>query len=417
MKNPFADLNLNVGIVLAVTGAVICVITAALAWSSWNRWSGISAITTARIRMLDSHDAVVKTRSAHAARLLPKEAVAVLLDTDLSSESDHKRLESLEHHVSGSERELVQTSQALMLALRGKEPTHHVSGSDGVLIAALVHLNKSGRPYAIALEKNAPPHHAVMAYVYAKQLRAAIETGDRDLIRGAACALAMLLPAHADGNALRYITTILDPGSNLIALNRAAASVPIPQLKLLSNAMALIVPERASQLTAIGLGVPSDTPAAQLLPAQVAAAIAQDGDVDRVALVRRCLDAGRYDLAKNLLPKMPPDRQTELRNIIMNQEGNLPELLKAGATDPALMPRMSNLRTRIGFVGFHISNDLGMVPKTGIQVRFNGSDIEPSAVRQNGSLFSVTIESKHSAQATLEVLVGKDVLATKQVSL
>jgi hypothetical protein len=417
VKNPFTDLNLNVGVVLAIAGCVLCVITFGIAWTSWSRWAGIAAINAANVRLLQGNDATIKSRTNKAARELPDHAAAILLDTDLMNEGDCLRLEALERKISSADAVLVQTAEALSAALRGKQPAQRIGGSDGTLIAAIADLAKGGRPHPLVLDKDAPPHHTVMAHAYVKQLHAALAVGDRDLIKDAACTLALLLPAHPDGGALRFITAILDPGAPIPKVNQAAAQVQEAQRKRVANLMAGIVPERASVLTAIGLGVPSETPAAQLLSAQVAAAISQDGDVDRVGLVRRCLDAGRYDLAKQLLPKMPQARQAELKNIIMNQEGNLPELTKAGASDPGLRPRVSQLCTRTGFVGFHISNDVGMVPKTAISVAFNGNNIPRSAICQNGSMFSVQIETGMSGLGTLEIRAGTEVLMTKQVTL
>ncbi|MBA3708033.1 MAG: hypothetical protein H0W83_04320 [Planctomycetes bacterium] len=414
MRNPLGDLN--VGVVLAAVGIVLFLVTLSIAWSSWNRWTGIASITTARARLLDGNDAVVKTRSTQAARELPKEAAAVLLDIDLTSPADFTRLEALERTAASRDVPLVRTAEALSLAIRGKEP-EKVGGSDGTLIAALVDLNKGSPPHAITLDKESPPHHSVMVIVYAKQLQAALLSGDRALIKDASGVLALLMPAHPEGSALAFINAILDPAMTTELVSQAASRTPDALRQRVARLMAPIVQERSSDLMAISLGIPSHTPADQLLTAQVAAAVAQDGPIDRIALVRRCLDGGRYDLAKSLLPKMPPERQAELRNIIMNQEGNLAELIKAGATDPALKPRLSTLRCRPGFVAFHISNDLGMIPKTGIEASINAQVVLKTAIQQNGSLFTIIVPPAQVGQATLEVRVGDTVLATKQVSL
>jgi hypothetical protein len=104
-----------------------------------------------------------------------------------------------------------------------------------------------------------------------------------------------------------------------------------------------------------------------------------------------------------------------LSNAVINQEGDLAALMKAGAVNPLLMPRVSPPACRPGHIAFHVSNDLGMVPKTPLVVRINGVDVAPAKITRTGSLYHV--ETNASGSNDLELRVGNQSLFAGKVTL
>jgi hypothetical protein len=401
------------GLVQLAIAGVLAIITALLVWGSVTRWVGISHIVDARARMRDSQDESAKRHAKLAAESLPNEPAAVLLDIDLTSEADFKRLQRLEGKCATNLKPLVQVAESLSLVLRG-QPAGDAPGADGALLTLLADAMKSGRPSPLpSLPKDAPPHQAVLAMTLVAELRAALKAGDRARVRESAGALGLLLPAHPQGPMITFICAALDPDFDQRQFPSLVQRIKDKgQLVEVTRALGRIAPDRARLLDSISLGLSMDLPEGQVLKAQVDAAAA-GGAVDVQSLARRCFESGHPELAKPLLPKLPPEVQPSFRRAILNQEGDLLALAASG--DPVLVPRLAPARCRPGLVAFHLSNDLGLVPKSAVTVRLNGNDVPAGKVRHTGSLYSA--ETELSGAVDLEVRVGDKAIFTGKVFL
>jgi hypothetical protein len=401
-----------IGIILLAVGALFLLISAFSCWSAWNRWSAVSHVRAARARMVDAYDDSVRRHGAEAAAAQPNEPAAVLIDIDLTKEADYARLETLERRCAADQRGLVRVAEALSLVLRGK-PAPDLPGGDGVLLKALAALMNGSKPSAIVLPREEPPHQSVMLATYLAQLRAAFSANDRALVRDAADALGLLVPNSPDGPAIALICGALDPNFDPKMLQTISTRVTDEKLRrAVLHDVAMVAPDRALLLDAIASGQAPGTTPGKILEATVRASLASDG-ADALPLARRCFDAGRPDLAKLLLPKLPADAQAAFRNLVLNQEGDVAELAKSG--NPALMPRVTTPRGRPGLIAFHLTNDLGMVPKTELKVRIDGEAVSPDKITHTGTLYS--IETPSSGAVQLEVHVGPTVFFNGKVTL
>ncbi len=406
----------NLGFAQLLLAAILLIIGITLAMSSWNRWTGISDIGTARSRLMEGNAEAAKSRASSAARALPNEPAAVLLDIDIAKDPDYARLETLERKTKGEQQQLVRTAEALSLIARKHEGAPEIAGADGVLLKALTELIKGSPPASIVLPKDSAPHYSVLVMTYVAQLQAALRVQDPVLVREAAGVLALLMPSHPEGRALEFVAGALDPACDLPRLQGLAQQVTDKKkLQAIAHSLAGMARERAAQLDAVVLGInPSSSPE-KLLELQVQAAAAQDSGVDIAGLARRCFDAGRMDLAKLLLPKMPPTALGPMRSAILNQEGDVAELAKAGMTDATLAPRASKARCRKGLIAFQLSNDLGMVPKSAIIVKLNGVDVAADKITRNASL--IAIDTALTGSVSIEVRAGNRIVYSDALTL
>jgi hypothetical protein len=384
-------------------GAAVAFIVALLVgWSAYSRWEGISHINSARSRLVDANDESVKRNTSAAAAALPSYPAAVLLDIDPTKDADYERLERLERKCPANDRPLVRTAQAMSLVMRGK-PAPDIDGADGVLLKTLAALGHGAKPTAIVLPKESAPHHALLVLAYAAQLRAAFAANDRALVRDAAGMLAPLLPASTEGFRLSLICGALDPDCEAPMLDRIAQRIPKPDARVdVLRRLAALAPDRAAMLDGLALGVSPTLPQAEWLTAVINAAGSQPGIADPATLARLCFDAGRPDLAKPLIAKLPADIQPAFRSQILSQAGDVAELAKLA--EPALAPRITPPRFRPGQLSFHLSNDLGMVPKTDVLVKLNGTEVPAARLTRIGTLYS--IETSLPGPAQLEVSAG-----------
>jgi hypothetical protein len=404
-----------IAIIQLAGSAVALLIALLIAYNGWNRWSGIGHINSARTRMAETYDESVRRHASAAAVQLPNEAAAVLLDVDLAKDADYARLEKLERKVDGRNRALVQTAEALSLVLRGK-PAPDVAGSDGVLLKVLSGLAAGVRPSPIVLDKGDPPHQALAVLAYSGQLRAAFAANDRRSLAEASGALAALVPGTPQGALAAFVCGALDAEFDPPKLRAIADRVKDrAQLQDAAHRVAALAPDRAPLLDSIALGVSASTPPDKVLDAQVQAAVAASGTIDAVGLARRCFAAGRPDLAKLLIPKLPADAQAAFRNLVLNQEGDVGELAKLGAASPAIAPRLSTPRCPPGLIAFHVSNDLGLVPKSALTENLDGDEVPPAKITHTGTLFS--IQTTASGPLLLEVAAKGAAIFTGKVTL
>lgn len=405
--------RMGLGAALLAGAAIILIVAILIGWGATTRWLGIADVHQARARLLHAPDQAARA-AADAAQALPDEPAAVLLTIDLQKAEDYTRLEDLERRSDSRHGELIRTGMALSQVLRDQTPPQ-VGGADGALLAVLAALRSGSPPAPLPTTAGEAPRLSVLSATLAAQWRAAVAAGDAALARQAAGALAMLQPRHPSAPLLWFAAGALDPSSDRARLQTLAQKVPQAQLAPLARALSRLAPSRSSELDALALGLaPSLTPA-QMLEAQVRAAVG-GADVQVSPLARRCLEAGRPDLAKQLLPRLPASAQAPFQRFILLNEGDMAELAKAGEQTPELMPRITPPRIRPGSVAFHLSNAAGAVPKGELTIRLDGKAIEAARVMRLGSLIVIDTQ-KQTGPTDFEVRAGERTLHASKVTL
>jgi hypothetical protein len=412
------------GIILMVLAAGLLVIALLVAWSAVARWQAIAALSAAQLERLGGDEQSARRDLHEAAEDLPTAPETALPGVDLTDEGAAGRLEALRPRVPVRARADVDTVLALSRALRGQDAGVEVAGSDGALLAAIRQTAKAdATPAKLAFDADLPPHLAILQAALQRQFRAVWLAGDAEAIRRSAGPLLLMAPGAPDAARLRLILTALGPPgetSVLHSLGGAIANIDerlalirallrLAPVKAHDQLISLIPPERQlpeeQEAALLGTSAPLDQQVQKVLATPTPAALR--------ALLDRALQAGRTDLAKQVLAKLPADAQQPVLVQLATADGDLDALVRLLGDQPDLQLCISPVVVAGGHAAFHLATASGLVPRTGVQIRLAGKEVDAARLQRLGSLVIVDVGT---TAAALEVRSGQKVVATAQVT-
>jgi hypothetical protein len=412
------------GIILMVLAAALLVIALLIAWNAVARWQAIAALSGAQLARLGGDEPSARRELREAGEDLPTLPATVLPGVDLGDESAAGRLEALRARVPARDRHDVDTVLALHRALRGQDAGVEVAGSDANLLTAIRLTAKAdAAPAKVAYDADLPPHVTILHAALQRQFRAAWLAGDGEAIRRSAGPLLLMAPTEPDAPRLRLILTALGPTVDASALHAAGGSIGnlderlalirallrLAPVKAQDQLISLIPPERQlpeeQEAALLGTTTPLEQQVQKVLASPTPAALR--------ALLDRALQAGRTDLAKQLLAKLPADAQQPVLVQLATADGDLDALIHLLGEQPELQLRISPVVVAGGHAAFHLATSSGLVPRTGIQIRLAGKEVDPARLQRLASLVVVDLGATAGA---LEVRYGQKVVASAQVT-
>ncbi len=412
------------GIILMVVAAALLVIALLVAWNAVARWQAIAALSGAQLARLGGDEQSARRDLREAGDDLPTLPTTVLPGVDLGDESAAGRLESLRARVPARDRHDVDTVLALHRALRGQDAGVEVAGSDATLLTAIRLTAKAdAAPAKLTYDADLPPHVAILQAALQRQFRAAWVAGDGEAIRRSAGPLLLMAPTAPDAPRLRLILTALSPTVDASVLHAAGGAIGnlderlalirallrLAPVKTHDQLISLIPPERQlpeeQEAALLGTSTPLDQQVQKVMASPTPAALR--------ALLDRALQAGRTDLAKQVLAKLPADAQQPVLVQLATADGDLDTLIHLLGEQPELQLRISPVVVAGGHAAFHVATASGLVPRTGIQIRLAGKDVDPARLQRLASLVVVDLGATTGA---LEVRYGQKVVASAQVT-
>lgn len=366
------------GIALLVTGIGCFIVGGLIAWGGINGWLASGYLTTANDKAAAGDVSGARAAAHDAMDLLPQAPAAVLAAADLSTPANADALLSLMRGASPTDRATLAAAAGLA---NGKAPE---GGEANVSDTALLVAIGVKSPGPVVLNKDTPPHRAVLAAWAASRLSAAFAAKQPDDVWQAACMLLTLAPKHPQSPELLVISAGLAPtGVNKSILIAAiAAIIDRERCQRLGVALLTLRPERNElRLLLPGASDPATESANAL--ARLVAIVKTTPDKINEGAVIRCLQAGKTDLADELTAVAPATKQLTFTQ--------LSELLNGGDFAKSAA-QISPPMIIGGQLSFHLSTAQGALPTAKIAVRIGTADVPTEAIRRIGTLISVPLK-------------------------
>jgi hypothetical protein len=387
-----------IGIALLVASVLAALLALWLVYTTWNRFAGVSRLElSANARLAGDRAGTLRTaRSAVSA--LGDQPAAALPAIDLN-DAGQRDVALAGADRSRTHRDLYLSAAAIIDLSAGRTPSTLPEGADGAWLAAA----RDGRDAPDA--RAGAPSAAVLAATLPRLLAAALARGDAAAVQRHAGALLLLLPRHPRAEDLRLLLLALDPAIEQSRLSGTFTRMNdlARRVRIVRQALAL-APARAAALQPL-LAQPGARAltALELLTAEVQAAAAVAGEDEAVlALVRRCLDAGRPELVAPLLPRVPAAQREATRWTAASALGDAVVLAGAPAGSPHAL-RVSRPLRQGDQLTFHVGNAAGTVIAGGLAVFIDGQPAGDRLTRR-GSLHRVRIDPV--APVAIEVRAG-----------
>ena len=384
------------GIALLVIGIGCFIGGGLIAWGGVNGWLASGYLTTANDKAGAGDASGARASARDALALMPSAPAAVLAAADLSTPANAEALLSLMRGASSRERATLAAAAGLA---NGKAPEGgEANASDTALLVAI----GVKSPGPVALNKDSPPHRAVLAAWAATRLAAAFAAKQPDDVWQSACMLLTLAPKHPQKPELLVISAGLDPtGVNKPALIAAIATInDRERSQRLGVALLSVRPERNElRLLLPGAGNPA-TESANALARLVAIVKATPDKINEGAVIR-CLQAGKMDLADELIAVAPAAKQPALTQ--------LSDLLGGGDFAKSA-PQISTPMIIGGQMSFHLSTAQGALPTAKITVRIGTTEVPAETIRRIGTLITLPLKA-NGPQAVTVTYDGKPVYA------
>jgi hypothetical protein len=381
-----AKRDLMWSLILFSLAGLLTVIAVFVALNSWSRWSAHLAVNRVVKARFSTDPGVLRDALAEARLDAPGVAATELLAADLSKQSDLDRLRALLPRIEPKERPAVLTALALGQVLTGakSEIDPSVGAGDAALIAAV-----AGRTGVLpAASATAPPYLTTLAFCLPRILADAWARGDAAQVRACAGALVVAFPAHPEREALVAIAAGLNPAlpdDKVQYLYRDMKDAANKQRAV--TGLAALAPGRVRMLT------PHAAPGSPLakrlsgpdadLEQEVTNAASLPGNDGRMALITRCAERGRGDLAAKVLDMLTDQLKTAMLPTVWVATGNLGEL---SGTAPDQAAGLSTPAVAGGVVTVHLGNRAKVVPGGVPTVTV---DAKPVKVTRIGSLLRI----------------------------
>lgn len=384
-------------LVLGVIGLALIASAALIAWGGFDRWLAAGHLRTAVGRSLAGDRDGARSAGRQAFEILPREPAAALAAVDLGVAANADSLLRLAQTASPNDRAAIAAAVGVALGRppEGLDP----DASDLALLQAIA----AKSPGPAKLDKERPPHLAVLAAWNASRLAAAWTARSRTDVYEAASALLTIAPGHPQAGELRLVVAALAPEEpakgKLIAA--AAGVADVDRRGKLGSHLVAMAPERTSLRMLLPGGGDPAAGAAAVLQRQVASAKANPNGINE-GLVIACLQAGKGELADELMAAMPDGaRKTELNRLPDLLDGHAFANDLARATPPVVVGDT---------LAFHLSNNAGALPTKVITVRIGTVQVPATQIQRVGTLVSVPIKN-HGSQDVDIGYDGKSVFA------
>ena len=364
-------------LVLLTLGLAMTLAAGLIAWGGINRWLAVGHLDAAGAKALAGDLSGARSAGREAMALIPGEAVAVLAAADLGIAENAVGLLQAARTATPSERAALAAAAGVALG----KPAEGIATdpADQTLLQAIA----AKSPAAVKLDPDHVPHLVVLTAWAASRLSAAWAQSRRSDIYEAASGLLTLAPRHPQAAELRLLIAALGPAEpsqpKLIAI--AAEITDVSRRAALGKHLLALAPER----TALALLIPGAVDPAAGEAAALAAAVANAKRAPASiseTLVIRSLQAGRFDLADELIAAVDGKRQADL--------ATLPGLLNGEAfvTDQA---RVSQPIISAQTLSFHLTNLSGALPTKAIIVNIGDSEVPSDQIRRLGTLIAVPL--------------------------
>lgn len=378
-------------------GGALLLTTGLVAWSGFNHWLAADHLRTSVGKSLAGDRDGARAAGRRAYEILPGEPAAALAAADLGVSANADSLLAIARHATPSERATIAAAVGVALGRppEGLDP----DASDLVLLQAIA----ARSPGPAKLDKDHPPHLAVLAAWNASRLSAAWAARSRTDVFEAASALLTIAPRHPQADELTLLCAALGPEEPTKAkLIAAAAGIEdVDRRGKLGSHLVAMAPERTSLRMLLPGGGDPAAGAAAALQRQVASGKANPTGINE-GLVIACLQAGKADLADEVLAAMPDTaKRAELNR--------LPDLLDGGAFANDL-PRATTPVVAGDTLAFHLSNSAGALPTKAITVKIGTLQVPADQIRRIGTLVSVPIKNRGSQDVDIRY-DGKPVFA------
>lgn len=380
----------------AVGGALL-IATGVVVWGGYNRWLAADHLRTAIGKGMAGDRDGARAAGRRAYEILPGEPAAALAAVDLGVAANADGLMAIARNASANDRAAI--AAAIGVALGRPPEGLDPDASDLALLQAIA----AKSPGPAKLDKDHPPHLAVLGAWHASRLSAAWAARSRSDVFESAGALLTIAPRHPQAGELRLLCAALAPDEpakgKLIAAAAGVEDVD-RRVKLGSHLVAMAPERTALRMLLPGAGDPA-AGAAAALQRVVASAKANPTGINE-GVVIACLQAGKADLADEVMAAMPDTaKRAEL--------SRLPDLLDGGAFANDL-PRATPPVVSGDTLAFHLSNNAGALPTKTITVKIGATTVPADQIRRIGTLVSVPIKNRGSQDVDIRY-DGKPVFA------
>ena len=364
-------------LVLLTLGLFMTLAAGLIAWGGINRWLAVGHLDTAGAMALAGDLSGARRAGREAMALIPGEAVAVLAAADLNLAENAAGLLQAARNATPAERAALAAAAGVALG----KPAEGIDTEPADL--ALLQAIAAKSPAAVKLDPDHPPHQVVLTAWTASRLSAAWAQSKRSDIYEAASGLLTLAPRHPQAAELRLLIAALGPiepnQAKLIAI--AAEITDASRRATLGKQLLALAPERSSLTMLIPGAVDPAAGESAALAAAIANAKRTPATISE-ALVIRCLQAGKFDLADALIAAADGKHQTDL--------AKLPGLLNGEAftTDAT---RISTPLSSNQTLSFHLTNLTGALPTKSITVKIGDTEVPNEQIRRLGTLIAVPL--------------------------
>lgn len=417
----------TIAIAMLAGAGVLFVGAGMTVWNGVDRFFAAGALADHAEAAWEGDVAAARRAAENAAGWMGDDARAVLPTIDPTDPASDRRLELLAAQVPGSQRGLVLVARNFGRALRGDEllQPESMQGGDGALvrhIAELAALERGPLPGLPETERYQPPGYEILHHALEARVAAAWRLGDSAAIRTAAAALLALDPDHPAARELALATAALDPsGHHGVIRTRAQALGEEQRSAAVRGLIAQIDRDPAvlgnadpARRVAVLLDlIPQDRRSARELTrwldsgerdleAVVAEAKRAGTPAVVTAAINRSLAAERYDLARELVARLPADAQRAARLSIAELTWDTATLAELAEDPEAYLPRVVAPHLAFDHVAFHLSSASGAIPRKGVHLRIDGKPVHANQVRRFGSLVMAPI-TPGSSSISLQV--------------
>ncbi len=360
-----------------MAGGAICLAWAAfVTWGGIARWFAVSNLREAQVLAQSGDLAGARQAARSAVGWLPGSAATVLAAIDPTDPSAVDYLTSAARGQNANDRTAIAAGAGAIL---GRVPDGlDVGPGDLPFLQALARK----LPGPVSRDPDHPPHEAVLAAWAAGRLTAAWLAQRQTDVHEAAGTVLLLAPRHPQAADLALIVTALAPQTPTKAdLIKVAAEIPdAERRRWLGRQLLALAPER-SELRLLDGALDAVAMGDAALAAVVSAAKAAPDAINDGVIIT-CLQAGKPDLADELIALAPAGRKAALSKL---------QSLVTGGDFTADPPQISPPVAAGEELTFHLSNRAGALPTGRISVTIGQAEVPSDQVRRQGTLICVPL--------------------------
>lgn len=417
------------GLILLGASAGFAIAGVVVAWNAVQRWRAVSAIEEYHLARLGNRLPVAGEAARAAARHLPGDAATALPAIDPAQAGAVEALERLRRQVHPRQREVVATGLAFAGVLTGSSVEAEPAAADAPYIRHLAALAKGQLPPFPEAKTGEAPQPAIISQTAQRHVAAAWKAGDKDALVSGLGAFVLCEPRHPEHAFARALLAALNPGASPEAkamTTNIVRNLGADTAKVVRRAVQLGAPEPGELLKLIPQDQRTPDETQRVLAAGgdgasleqlVQQAIKQQAAPALTVVFRRCLDADKLDLAREIVERSPEPPKQSLGIALAQHIGDVQTLAR-------LQPDRADLRLtstrpvgRSGMIAFHLGTRTGLVPRVGeLKVSVAGQPLPPDRIRRWGSLVVLKIAETTGAPE-IDVRLGDTVVFAGAVSL